>query len=182
MRKMKKILGSLLILSVVLSLHLTAFAADGYTYKVKVSGGLKGTVSGAEEAEMAYGDTWDPADYKVTVTDSKYYFKGFHIAGQEGIVGKTQITQDMDFVAAYGVVGKEVAYTVRYVVGGNTDEATFYGNVGEEITAVAAYYEGYVPTESEQTITLAKNAASNVVTFEYEELPPGEQDISIKPM
>jgi hypothetical protein len=182
MKKVKWITGALLSLGLTLSLMVTALAANGYSYTATMSGGLHGTVSQKSDT-FSYNEQWNPNDYTVTVTDGKYYFKGFHIAGQEGVVGTTRMTKDTDFVAAYGVRGDNtVAYTVNYYdADGNPipgyPSQTFYGEAGEKPVVAFIYIEGYRPQAYNLTKTLSKNEAENVFTFEYtpvETTPGGE--------
>ena len=48
--------------------------AEGYKYNVRIEDGLYGKVD-KHEAEFDYNERWNPNDYKVTVTNDKYYFK-----------------------------------------------------------------------------------------------------------
>ena len=121
---------------------LQVYAGD-YQYKVTIEDGLYGKAA-VHEVTLALNERWNPNDYPVTVTNDKYYFKGFHISGIEGIVGSTEITQDMVFTAAYGVRGSTVPYTVRYqdAAGRQLRETrTYYGNEGDK--PVAAYLQGH---------------------------------------
>ena len=170
--KKRMILKTAVILTLMLCVMLTGTKAKAaYTYKVTMSGGLYGTVSKTSDT-FEYGKQWNPNDYTVTVTNDKYYFQGWHIAGQEGLVGTTAITQDTDFVAQYGIKGEVVAYTVNYL-GPDGSElapgATFYGNVGDKPVVAFVYVEGYQPQAYNLTKTLTGNAADNVFTFEYTE-------------
>ena len=116
-----------------------------YSYKVTILAGLHGKVNGQDKVEItvAPGAFWYPKDYTVTVDDPRFYFKGFQESGIEdyGRGGAQAITKDTVFVARYGIAGKTVEYTVRYVdAAGNPLIAadTFYGNVGDKPVAMTA--------------------------------------------
>lgn len=152
-------------------------AAAGYKYRVTIDPGLHGTYSGTKEMEIPYGSTWNPADYEgnITVTDSDYYFKGFHISGIEGIVGTTDITEDTVFVASYGMKGQTVAYTVNYVdTSGKTllTSATYQGNAGDKPVVAFRYVDGYLPQAYNLTQTLSTDTTKNVFTFKYKKVEP----------
>ena len=174
---MKKIrrLVTLILTAAILLVVITSVFAAGYTYKVTISGGKYGKVNGADSVtvDIANGTMWNPDDYAVTVTDAKYYFKGFHISGQEGLVGATKITQDTVFVATYGVAGDSIEYTVNYHSVDGAELAPsqkFYGNVGDKPVVAFRYIEGYEPQAYNLTGTLKANAAENIFTFEYKEI------------
>ncbi|MBQ6489853.1 MAG: hypothetical protein IJI75_11585 [Solobacterium sp.] len=152
-------------------------AAASYKYRVTIDPGLHGTYSGTAEMEIPYGSTWNPADYEdnITVTDSDYYFKGFHISGIEGVVGTTDITEDTVFVASYGMKGKTVAYTVNYVdTSGKTlrASATYQGNVGDKPVVAFRYIDGYLPQAYNLEKTLSSDSTKNVFEFEYKKVTP----------
>ncbi len=157
--------------------------ADNYKYDVTFEGGLHGEVTGDDSATVDYGKTIDLDDYAAKVTDEKYYFKGFHRAGQEGIInGSVEITEDTVFVGAYGIAGNQVAYTVNFVDedGNELEESrTYYGDIGDNPTVAYIYIEGYLPQVETQTIKLSENEADNEITFIYEEYvaPEGETTI-----
>ena len=174
MKKIRRLI-SLILTAAILLIVMTSVFAAGYTYKVTVSGGKYGKVNGADSVtvDVANGTMWNPDDYTVTVTDGKYYFKGFHISGQEGLVGATKITQDTVFVATYGVAGDSIEYTVNYHSVDGTELAPsqkFYGNVGDKPVVAFRYIEGYEPQAYNLTGTLKANAAENIFTFEYKEI------------
>ena len=172
--------GLLLALTVMAAMTIAAMA-DEYDYQVTVDGGLHGTVAGGTDT-FNYNDRDDenkwfnPNNYEVTVTDSKYYFKGFHISGQEGVLtGAMPITKDMDFVATYGIKGDMVKYTAEYVDEAGAELApsrTLYGNVGDEIVVAFVYVEGYEPDNPNITLTLDEDEDNNVATFVYHEVQP----------
>lgn len=161
-----------------------ALAKTGdYVFEVTVDEGLHGTAQRSEAAGkeaagegltflVPYGETFDPEEHvSVTVTDGKYYFKGFHVAGQEGVRrGGLEITKDLHLVAAYGIEGGSVKYTVRYVDTDGKELAPardYYGDVGEKPVVAYLYFDGYQPQAYGLTKTLSSNEAENVFTFEY---------------
>ena len=116
MRKLAKLVSVLLLVVLLSGLGGTAWAANTTTYKVRFYPGNQGTLSGSAEGTYNYNA---PATFPdVTVKDNRYYFKGFREAGldnsstyyQSGLVVK----QDMDYVAAYGMMSNAVAYTVSF--------------------------------------------------------------------
>ncbi len=157
--------------------------AAPYAYTVTVDEGLHGTAERSKAADQTvggegltftvpYGETFDPEEYvTVTVTDPKYYFKGFHVAGQEGVRrGGIEITKDLHLVAAYGIAGGSVKYTVRYEDTDGKELAPareYYGDVGEKPVVACLYFEGYLPQAYGLTKTLTSNEAENVLTFVY---------------
>ncbi|MDO5120975.1 MAG: MucBP domain-containing protein, partial [Erysipelotrichaceae bacterium] len=176
MKRVKLIL-SLMMAILLLNASRTVTAAASYKYRVTIDPGLHGTYSGTAEMEIPYGSTWNPADYEdnITVTDSDYYFKGFHISGIEGVVGTTDITEDTVFVASYGMKGKTVAYTVNYVdTSGKTlrASATYQGNVGDKPVVAFRYIDGYLPQAYNLEKTLSSDSTKNVFEFEYKKVTP----------
>ena len=145
-----------------------------FTYHVTVSGGLHGTVNGQDQVDVqiAPGGQFNPNSYKVTLNDGddKYYFKGFHVSGIEGVLeGAQTINEDKVFVATYGVKGALVAYTVHYVDenGGQLlPSGTFYGNPGDKPVIAYQYVEGYLPQAYNLTGTLTEEG-TNEFTFVY---------------
>jgi len=145
-----------------------------FTYHVTVSGGLHGTVNGQDQVDVqiAPGSLFNPSEYPVTLNDGddKYYFKGFHVSGIEGVLtGAQAVNEDMVFVATYGVKGDLVEYTVHYVdENGNQllPSGTFYGNAGDKPVVAYQYVEGYLPQAYNLTQTLTKEG-TNEFTFVY---------------
>lgn len=138
MRRLRKLFTSLLLLSVVVMLlSQTAFAVEEYTYTVRVyagdpkigaltGGGVKATggsisrsgdcimVSGLKYGDMVYINAQDA----VKAVDERYYVRGIAQAGREeseAAQGTFTVDGNRDFVAAYGIKGDMVAYTVQYV-------------------------------------------------------------------
>ena len=196
MRRLRKLFTSLLLLSVmVMMLGQTTFAADGYTYTVKVYAGdpkigaLTGggvTVASGSGASvnysgdcvvvsgLQYGDTiYIRAQDAVKAVDERYYVRGIAQAGREeseAAQGTFTVDGNRDFVAAYGIKGDMVAYTVQYVdIAGNAllDSDTYYGNPGERQYVSSRYVDGYLPQAWNLVKTLSANESENVFTFTY---------------
>jgi hypothetical protein len=177
MRKAKKMLGLFLTACLICLMTANAFAAESYTYTITLSSGGKGSFSGDKTIELD-GISYDASDRinltsyinQVTVEDGKYYVKGFHLSGQEGLVGSVPKTGDAVYVVSYGVLGNAVSYTVNYQdADGNTlaPSESFYGNVGDKPVIAFTYIEGYQPQAYNLTKTLSSNEAENVFTFVY---------------
>ena len=144
-------------------------------YKVSVSAGLHGTVSYGDQKDKDVvnvyyeeGAEWNPADYTITVDDDRYYFKGFHVSGIEGVQeGAQKVKEDIVFVATYGIKGDLVEYYVTYVdTEGNTlhPKSTLHGNVGDKPVIAYQHIDGYVPQTANFTGTLSKD---KTIEFEF---------------
>ncbi len=157
-----------------------AFADESksYSYTVTLYAG-NGTIDGA--ASKSYG----PYGYGKSCTiawqtlniqpdDDKYYVKGIRLAGHDGLAesGNIEVTQDLQYVVAYGMKKDQVAYTINYVDANGAqiaDSETFYGNIGDKPVIAYRYIEGYQPTNAYNlTGTLKGNAEDNVFTFKYQ--------------
>lgn len=157
-----------------------AFADESksYSYTVTLYAG-NGTIDGA--ASKSYG----PYGYGKSCTiawqtlniqpdDDKYYVKGIRLAGYDGLAesGNIEVTQDLQYVVAYGMKKDQVAYTINYVDANGAqiaDSETFYGNIGDKPVIAYRYIEGYQPTNAYNlTGTLKGNAEDNVFTFKYQ--------------
>lgn len=80
------------------------------------------------------------------------------------------MTEDADYIVAYGVLGDAVQYTVSYVdeAGNNLAQPeTFYGNVSDRPVAAFRYFEGYQPQAYNLTGTLKEKSVENQFTFRY---------------
>ena len=165
--KMKRITAIAMAACLSVCLASPAFA---YDYKVEVSEGLHGTVSGETSTEIENEGTWNPNDYTVTPKDG-YYFKGFHISGQEGLVGATKITEDTTFVATYGIEGSTtVRYTIHYQTADGTtlaEDTVYSGNVGDK--PVIAYQDitGYMPRDTYNVTWTLTDDPNQEFTFVY---------------
>lgn len=187
MKKMKKLIGLLLPLCLMLGMVSPAFAAKPYKYTVELTGGLYGTIEGKTTFECENGEKWTPAsdDFSVKVTNDKYYHKGFQISGIEnGEIGAAPITQDYVLVATYGVKGETVRYTVNYVDEDGNElhkSETFEANVGDKPVVAYRYVEGYEPHVDNITKTLDQDESKNVFTFVYTKIPEPEAQTPEQP-
>ena len=183
---MRKTLIAVLIitLALVFTAAPAAFAAenttDNYetTYTVKVYPGLNGTLATTEYKGHHYGETFkgnlSVKDVKVN-DGSRYYVKGFRLTGHDNNEYVTSlsgfaVTEDVSYEVAYGVKGKMVSYTAKYVdKNGKTlaSEDTFYGNIGDKPTVAYKYVSGYMPASYTMGKTLSETAADNVFEFIY---------------
>ena len=122
MKRWKKLLVSLLTVSMTIGAStMSVMAADGYTYKVTLSAGNKGTINGHTKVEQdsVAGSTVTFNLKDVQVTDDKYYVKGIRLSGrdnEEALASPVfdNVTGDADYVIAYGIKKDMVAYTVNY--------------------------------------------------------------------
>lgn len=154
-----------------------------------------------EWTDVAYGSTIDLKQLNVTVTDDKYYVKGIRPAGLDNVgnrpdddgveintayvasmdaagklSGKIRVTEDADYVVAYGIAADRVEYTVRCVdAAGNqlAEPQTYMGDIGDMPVIVAPYFENYVPNAYKVLSVLTKDPAQNVFTFRYARLAAG---------
>lgn len=194
----RMIKGLLAVSAMTVLLAQTVFAAEPepYTYTVTLSAGNQGTLSSTagirtsgtvSEAngkivisELHYGDSIvfeNPQNY-VTISDDKYYALGVREGGLDNsdLVGTVEVTDDADYVVAYGIAGNMVQYTVNYQdADGNqlAESRTFYGAVGDKPVVAFQYIEGYMPQAYNLTKTLSENGADNVFTFQYTPIPEG---------
>ena len=125
MKRMKKLMLSLLAAAVVFSNMGISAKAEYNQYKVTVYAGNKGVFadgSDIQEYQVTAGGllTGAATANSIQVTDEKYYVKGFRISGQETeqsfyteIPTGTPFNADTDFVVAYGIAGDMVEYTVQ---------------------------------------------------------------------
>lgn len=184
-----------LLLALCMGLPAAAFAApDDTTYTIRLYGGNRGTVNGQDMVEWTgvhYGDTVDLGQANITVTDGKYYAKGARPAGLDNVKdvvyvadvdangklsGTVTVTEDADYVIAYGVLADRVEYTVRYVdAAGNELAASqkFMGDIGDTPATAAPYFENYVPNAYTATLALTGDPDQNVITFMYARLATG---------
>lgn len=184
-----------LLLALCMGLPAAAFAApDDTTYTIRLYGGNRGTVNGQDMVEWTgvhYGDTVDLGQASITVTDGKYYAKGARPAGLDNVKdvvyvadvdangklsGTVTVTEDADYVIAYGVLADRVEYTVRYVdAAGNELAASqkFMGDIGDTPATAAPYFENYVPNAYTATLALTGDPDQNVITFMYARLATG---------
>lgn len=151
-------------------------------YTVRVFGGNRGSVNSTEEyyvlpKSFAYGEEVNLDDYvNIDITDDKYYFKGYRKSGEDWLARSSfTITEDTDFVVAYGVRGDQVSYTISFIEYGTgralqNDEGqtsvTFYGNKGDKPVVPYEYVPGYRPRYRNITGTLGDEGTNNW-TLEY---------------
>ncbi len=164
----------------------TAFAADDdNNYEVRIYPGLKGTYQGSSDVTILnkqLGDDVYITIDDVSVTDDRYYPRGFRIAGHdndemegETVTGFTRmnfdVKEDVNYVVAYGIKGEMVPYTVKYIdeSTGKTllSEETFYGMPGDKPVVSYRYIDGYQPHVYNIAKRLTRNASDNVFEFRY---------------
>lgn len=181
------------------SLSVQAADGD-YTYKVWLYSGTQGSIASSASAVtvmdennrmvsrdmesveggvvvrgLEYGDRIVLSGRGISLNeDSKYYVQGFRESGKDNNTSSGNpsfvVTEDSDYVVAYGVLGSAVAYTVNYQdADGNALAAseTYYGNVGDRPVVAFQYIEGYQPQAYNLTGTLSEDASRNVFTFVY---------------
>lgn len=127
---------------------------------------LTRTNSNGKESSKSY-------DIKME-NDSKYYVKGIRLSGRDNNTAlnapRVTVTQDSDYVIAYGMRGEMVEYTVRYRdKNGKTllPSNTYYAKDGDKPVVAAPYIEGYFPNTRNLTGTVTKGK-DNVWTFIYQ--------------
>ena len=161
----------------------TPARADDYKYTVRVFSGNRGTLSSDPVVKtFSKGESVNLYDIATaTITDDKYVQTGFRLSGTDKLIGGngtiSGISEDMDFVVAYGVEGDLVSYTLRFVEYQTGRELaasrTYYGRAGDKPVAAFEYIEGYRPLYLAITSTL-QAGEENVWTFEYVPLAEGE--------
>lgn len=181
MKTARRVLALIFSLVLILCLSVTASAAtDHDNYLVRIYAGNKGAFSEGDVRTQTVGidAPGTPLNFKisdVTVSDDRYYVRGIRFAGQDNATVFTGsppegITEDMDFVVAYGILSSAVKYTVNYVSTGGATLApseTYYGNIGDKPVVAFVYVEGYQPQAYNLTKTLVADEGSNVFTFTY---------------
>lgn len=184
-RHMTLIAGATLLVAVVLALVVAPARAQNYQYTVRVFPGNRGTLS--QDPVSVTVDKGGSVDlYSIataTITDNKYVQTGFRLSGTDTLLGNgiiNGISEDMDYVVAYGVESDVVPYTLRFVeyeTGRELAEPkTYYGKNGDKPVAAYEYIEGYRPRYLAITGTLHKDE-ENVWTFEYIPLEEGETTV-----
>lgn len=184
----KKIAALLSVLCIAGSMSLTALAAkEDTTYTVRLFAGAHGTVGGGEVlvyTGLKYGSPLPFNQRMVTLEKgSKYYIRGIRESGKdnnttptaEQLAKEYTVTEDQDYVVAYGVLGNSVAYTVQFQTEDGADLAppeTYYGNVGDRPVVAFLYIDGYLPQAYNLTGTLKDDPAANVFTFVYTPVSP----------
>lgn len=201
MKKMKKFLGALatmvMVLSLVVPVKMTVQAADGegalpYSYTIRVFAGKQGTFQDGSTVKEYTGKSFNAGDIKIEPAIAedgktkydKYYVKGIKPSGSDlskNLVNPSfvDVTSDMDYVVVYGIRGKMVNYTVEYVdANGNpmpgVGSRTYEGNIGDKPIVPYLYIEGYTPQAYSLTMTLRgpeERPEGNVFTFRYTPVP-----------
>lgn len=149
-----------------------ASPAFAYEYKVEVSGGAQGTYTGTVPTELT-GKKWAPDTDDISLKDgSKYYVKGFHLSGQEDLVGAIQISEDTTFVASYGIRGTEgmIPYTIHYQDENGTTLApdrSFEGLEGDKPVVPYQDIDGYMPRDTYNVTWTLTAEGTNEYTFVY---------------
>ena len=204
MRAAKRVLGILLCTVLLLSTGYSVKAAEGknsaYTYTVRILAGKQGSIDNPEVvsvtnnedavvtcsgdmvviSNLKYGDNIRFDRDKVTKSNAnKYYVKGFRESGKDSGELATPdfiVTEDRDYVVAYGLAKNLVAYVVHYHdAAGNTlaESETYYGAINEKPIVPYKYIDGYQPQAYNLTKTLKGDPAEDVFTFTYTPVPPG---------
>lgn len=155
-----------------------------YTFTVTLSAGNQGTFGGEDKIEVTdLTSATSSVDFsacqdQLQLQDSdKYYAKGIRLSGRDNDDASYsptwttgQVTEDADYVVAYGMKGNMVAYTVQYLDEDGNELApsdTFYGSIGDKPVVAYQYIEGYLPQAYNLTKTLSANEADNVFPFVY---------------
>ncbi len=197
MRRWKWTSVAALLLALIMGMPGGAAYAKGnaYTYTVTFYAGNQGTYQNSNGLSVSSGQgnvsvspdkitvsglklgdivSFNPQAGALSLNESgKYYIKGVRASGRDNeTVSASAFTVDgdADYVAAYGIKGDTVAYTVKYedTEGKElADSNTYYGNVGDRPVVAYLYIEGYTPQALAQTKTLVKDASKNVFTFVY---------------
>lgn len=184
---------------------LTCAAAEDYTYTVTFYAGNQGSFSGTAglsvdgAADVANEGnrivvsgleagtvlSFDDLQGSVNLEDSgKYYVQGIRESGRDNDeMGPTviRVSEDTDYVVAYGIRGNMTSYTVSYQDAEGNELApgrTYYGNVGDKPVVAYLYMEDYVPRTLGLTKTLSANEAENQFVFIYD---PVETEVIVEP-
>lgn len=204
MRAAKRFLGILLSAILLISMGYSAKAAGTanvpYTYTVRILAGKQGSIDKPEVvsvinnpdaaitcsgdmvviSNLKYGDNVRFNTNGVTKSDAnKYYVKGFRESGKDsGELAPMDfiVTEDRDFVVAYGLAKNLVPYTVHYQdANGNTlaESETYYGSIKDKPIVPYKYIDGYQPEAYNITKTLEGDPEKDVFIFTYTPVPPG---------
>ena len=177
MKCIKKSFALIMMICLVLSVAVPAFAADppkDYCV-IRVFGGTQrpGLVKSipVERGEICNFGT-ELGDYLGTdVTDTKYYTKSYvrESGKEEEFPPSFTVDKDRDFVLTYGIKGDQVTYYVRYVDanGNNIAPATlipggrsgpFVANRNDQVYVAYVEIPGYQPDAYNRTATLSNDS------------------------
>lgn len=181
-------------------------AAEPYTYRVTLYAGNHGSFISEKAVSVSGSADYkiDKTPSTITISNlspgarvtldaaldgavqlekgSKYYIMGVRQSGQDNDEARRvsnpefEVTEDVDYVVAYGIKGKLVRYVVNYEdTQGNrlAPSQTYYGNVGDRPVVAHLYIEGYQPQAYNLTRTLSDIEAQNVFTFVYTAIGTG---------
>ncbi len=199
MRRWKLLLCLALAVCLLGSLNLTAFAEAGsgetgkpYSYTVRLYPGYYD--DGPQSSEPVR--SWEEVPFGASVNVSgaanvgssvneKFMVVGVKEAGKDSsdiFVNYTysNVSEDKDFVIAYGIAGSVVSYTVTYSdINGNPvtpedadgsplpSRETFYGTPGDAVIVGCRDVPGYLPQAYNLRKTLSVNENENVFPFVY---------------
>lgn len=200
MKMLKRALTAILAAAFAASLCVApAFAEGGVirdtpTYTVAISGGNIGQASPSASTVEAGSSFSTEVVVTIPSENSKYYVKGLRSTSVNNayvdefkvkpsqvtdngngnysmMLNIDRVTQNTDYVVAYGIKGEMVDYTVQYMYGDTMlGSQTFTAQRGDTPAPVAKYFEGYIPDANQKSLTLDKN--DMVITFTYYKLPP----------
>ena len=189
MRALKRALLSFVIAVLAVVVLAAPAFADNYTYTVRIFPGNNGSLAGASEdgvlvlGPYEYGELVRlPGTDVVNVSDGKYYARGYRESGQDALASTSfNITEDRDYVVAYGVRGNMVTARINFVEYGTGNPLTadngqtymeFEGKPGDTFMVPYEYVSGYRPRYLNVTGTLQESG--NEWTLEYIPLAEGE--------
>lgn len=204
MSRIKKLCQKLIAaVSVLCLISFPVAAAENYTYTVTFYAGNQGSFTNASGLSVTgqgsatiqndgdkivirglqEGDliSFDAQQGAVQLgNDSKYYVQGVRPSARDNDMASLsasafRVTEDEDYVVAYGIRGNQVEYTVNYEdEEGNTlaPSRTYYGNIGDKPVVAYLYIENYLPQALALTKTLSSDASQNIFTFTYHEVSP----------
>ena len=177
---MRKLVIVLLVLLLVMQIGAVGASAADYTFTVRIYAGNRGSINGSSVLvfdNLHYGDPVSFSLSSVGVNDARYYAQGIRRSGRDNDSALQPttffVTEDVDYVVAYGIEGNLVPYVVNYQTLDGVvlaEPQTYYGNVGEKPVIAFLYIDGFVPQAYNITKTLSANAAENVFTFFYSPL------------
>lgn len=171
--------GCVSLLCATLSTPAFGIVGESYQYKVRVFEGNRGDISAPSSSAYPVEDHGDYIEFTIpsggefsldTAWDKVspeysdiYYVKGYRVAGADyGTDNRLEslnriITEDTDFVVAYGVIGRMVDYHVVYVDESGAEigrSKTYQGSVGDRPVVAYEHIEGYRPLYRNITGTL----------------------------